>query len=79
MDKKALAEILRHRAADMMDKPPFDGPERRERLDTSELIAVLARVLEGKPIAAAFGAPGDWGYKTPIGAALAAAENKESA
>jgi len=30
MDKKALAKILRNRAHDMMDKPPYDGPERKE-------------------------------------------------
>jgi hypothetical protein len=33
----------------------------------SELARVLARIVEGKSIAAAFGAPGDWGYGTPIG------------
>lgn len=38
--------------------------------DTAELLRVLARVVEGKPIAKAFGAPGDWGYGTPIGEAL---------
>lgn len=39
--------------------------------DTHELILVLARIVEGKPVAKAFGAPGDWGYETPIGRAMA--------
>lgn len=38
--------------------------------DAPELIRVLARIVEGKTIAEAFGAPGDWGYGTPIGNAL---------
>lgn len=41
--------------------------------DTKELLCVLARVVDGKPVARAFGAPGDWGYGRPIGDALAAA------
>lgn len=41
--------------------------------DVSELLTVLARVLEGKDVTRAFGAPGDWGYGTPIGDALAGA------
>ena len=39
--------------------------------DARELLLVLARVLEGKDVKRAFGAPGDWGYNTPIGDALA--------
>lgn len=35
-----------------------------------ELIRVLARMVEGKSIHEAFGAPGDFGYHTPIGSAL---------
>ena len=40
------------------------------RNKATELSRVLARLVEGKPIAKAFGAPGDWGYETPVGAAL---------
>ena len=36
----------------------------------AELLRVLARIIEGKPLHVAFGAPGDFGYETPIGAAL---------
>ncbi len=70
MDKAALAKIIRNRARDMIDSPPHDGPDRQAALDTAELLCVLARVLNGRPIEQAFGAPGDWGYDTPIGKAL---------
>lgn len=39
--------------------------------DVEELLRVLARVIEGKSLDCAFGAPGDWGYESPIGSALA--------
>ena len=39
--------------------------------DARECLLVLARILEGKDVRRAFGAPGDWGYGTPIGDALA--------
>jgi len=47
--------------------------------DAQELVRVLARVVEGKPLVgsfSAFGAPGDWGYHTDIGKALAAQEQE---
>ena len=34
---------------------------------TEGLIRVLGSVIEGVPIERAMGAPGDWGYGTPIG------------
>ena len=40
--------------------------------DDAELLRVLARLIEGKSLVQAFGAPGDWGYSHPIGKALAA-------
>ena len=48
-----------------------DSPEYPELRDSAELVRVLARVVEGQPILRAFGSPGDWGYGTPIGDALA--------
>lgn len=45
--------------------------------DAIECVVVLARVVEGKGIAKSFGAPGDWGYGTPIGDALAARPDAE--
>lgn len=65
MDKAKMATVLRAKAQEIQDS------EAKDRLDTAELINVLARVVEGKPIERAFGAPGDWGYGTPIGDALA--------
>lgn len=38
--------------------------------DAGEFAAVLARIVEGKDLHAAFGAPGDWGYQTEIGQGL---------
>lgn len=39
---------------------------------TEALISVLGSVIEGIPVKKAMGAPGDWGYGTPIGDALLA-------
>lgn len=43
---------------------------RQEVSDAADLILVLCRAANGLPLQRAFGAPGDWGYDTPIGAAL---------
>ena len=40
--------------------------------DATDLLRVLANLVDGMPLAKAFGLPGDWGYNTPIGAAIAA-------
>jgi len=42
----------------------------RDLQGASELVKVLGRLLVGKSVHEAFGAPGDWGYGTPIGDAL---------
>jgi hypothetical protein len=65
VNAKQLAAALRERADRNDDERLYDQ-------NASELIRVLARVVEGKPIDRAFGAPGDWGYSTAIGQALAA-------
>ena len=68
MDKERLAGRIRdmaHIVYNGMFTPDVASA------DVLELLNVLARVLEGKPIERAFGAPGDWGYGTPIGDALA--------
>ncbi len=63
-----LAHVLREKAEEINKIEALgDG----NRLDVAELVRVLARVVEGKTIGQAFGAPGDWGYGTPIGDALA--------
>lgn len=49
-----------------------DGPKFK-KLDHASLgLQVLAHIVSGKTIERAFGAPGDWGYGTPIGDGLRA-------
>lgn len=67
-----LAVVLRRRAKRMLDRDDPEGLEPEAR-DNAELMLVLARVIEGRSLTRAFGAPGDWGYETEIGGALAAA------
>lgn len=50
-----------------------EGDDASDRADAKDLCRALARLLNGESLRAAFGAPGDWGYSTPIGKALAAA------
>lgn len=47
--------------------------------DLCELLRVLDRVVRGKTLVEAFGAPGDWGYDHPIGRALSGGYNGRSA
>jgi hypothetical protein len=60
----ALSIALRDIARDLGEGQSVDGA------DVIELVKVLARAVEGKDVIRAFGAPGDWGYNTPIGRAL---------
>lgn len=69
-DEMALALRIRASNIDVAD----DAPD--ERKDDAELFRVLARLLEGRAADAAFGAPGRWGYHTPIGSALAAVHRR---
>lgn len=39
--------------------------------DAKDLARALARMLAGQSVRVAFGSPGDWGYSTPVGKALA--------
>lgn len=68
---RAQADALIDRAFDLQEEIPSDL--HRLTKDVAELALVLARVLEGKPVLRAFGAPGDWGYGTPMGEAVSAA------
>lgn len=71
MNTKSLATAVRKKAAELRNVDVTTAQEDQTLRDAAELICVLARVAEGKPMAKAFGAPGDWGYETPIGEALA--------
>jgi hypothetical protein len=68
---RAQADALIERSYDLQEDIPADL--HRLSKDVAELALVLARVLEGEPILRAFGAPGDWGYGTPMGEAIRAA------
>lgn len=65
-----LGQVLREKADAIQERHELGDDI---RLDATELLRVLARIVEGKEIHRAFGAPGDWGYNTPIGASLAEA------
>lgn len=47
-----------------------DGADHVTKIDDAQLLRCLARMLSGQAVKTAFGAPGDWGYESPIGAAL---------
>lgn len=59
---------LRNAVINLLRNNLTDEPD--EHVDA--LILVLGSVIEGVPIDRAMGAPGDWGYGTPIGDALLA-------
>jgi hypothetical protein len=65
MSEPTLSKVLRERAAKLYDPNNSEGDR-----DTAELLCCLARLVAGKTVHKAFGAPGDWGYGTPIGDAL---------
>jgi len=72
MDSKNLASAIRGIAKDV-DEISEDAAEldRDTLRDTRDLLKVLAHITEGMPMGKAFGSPGDWGYGTAIGKALA--------
>lgn len=75
MDSKKLAAAVREIKAKVDVIMDADVPEveavRDDLRDVKDLLGVLAHIVDGKPIDKAFGSPGDWGYGTEIGAALA--------
>lgn len=70
MNIKSLAVALRNKAVELRNVNVATAQEDQTLRDAADLIRVLSCVAEGKSMAKAFGAPGDWGYETPIGAAL---------
>jgi len=76
MNAALLAKAIGNKANALMDAAydsQDDIPRERFALmrDVAELAHCARRMVEGKSITRAFGAPGDWGYGTPIGDALA--------
>lgn len=67
----ALARVVRERGEALLDlSRDMEGNSARLLRDNAELACVLARVLNGKHVLRALGAPGDWGYEHPVGKAL---------
>ena len=55
---------------DRYEYATLDHVETKRLRDAADLLRVLAHIVDGRSIREAFGAPGDWGYNTPIGAGL---------
>ena len=72
MDTGRLAAALRNKAAEVRNVNATTAEEDQKLRDAADLLRVLAHVVDGRPLAKAFGSPGDWGYETEIGAAIAA-------
>lgn len=72
MDRLKLYSALRDLASALELESENSSPKELEEVrDGAELIRVLARIVKGQSVDQAFGSPGDWGYDTPIGDALA--------
>ncbi len=65
----ALREMARAIVDDGIGEP--SKLQRPTDADMAELLRVLANIVDGKDMSRSFGAPGDWGYGTPLGDALA--------
>jgi hypothetical protein len=68
METGQLAAALRNKAAEVRGVNATTETEDQTLRDAADLLRVLAHVVDGKPLAKAFGSPGDWGYETAIGA-----------
>lgn len=79
METGQLAAALRNKATQVRNVNTTTEAEGQTLRDAAELLRVLANVVEGKPLGKAFGPPGDWGYETEIGAAIAASPTAPSA
>ena len=75
MDSKKLAAAVREMGERVDTIIDADIPEVEavsdDLRDVKFLLSVLAHIVDGKSVDRAFGSPGDWGYNTPIGDALA--------
>lgn len=75
MSAQSLSNVIRDEA-DRLDEEATAADKHDQQThkrlfqDGAELLRVLARLLEGKDLHKAFGAPGDWGYGRRIGDAL---------
>ena len=74
MNQVKLAIALRSKASEARDIVVIPDCDQTLR-DAVTLIRVLANIVEGMPLSKAFGPPGDWGYESKIGQAIASAPN----
>lgn len=75
MSATNLIQALRTLADELYrlrDAAQGDGPTPKHLDHAGLSLEVLAHIVSGKTIERAFGAPGDWGYGTPIGKGLLA-------
>ncbi len=72
MNTRLMALAVREVATQLRNAYIDDDGVAAVACDAIELLRGLARILEGHPLARAFGTPGDYGYETSIGKALAA-------
>jgi hypothetical protein len=62
---ETLGKVIRREADDI-----GRGSSELSAMHAAELIRCLARMVEGKSVTQALGAPGDWGYDSDLGKAL---------
>lgn len=73
MNTQSLSAALRNKAAEIRNVNVETAQEDQTLRDAADLLRVLAHIVDGMPMQKAFGRPGDWGYETPLGEALAEA------
>lgn len=70
MPKQKLAISIRNLAATVRQINVQTHEENDTLSEASAMLRTLAAILDGKPLAKAFGTPGDWGWETEIGKAV---------
>lgn len=70
MPKQKLAISIRNLAATVRQINVQTHKENDALSEASAMLRTLAAILDGKPLAKAFGTPGDWGWETEIGKAV---------
>lgn len=71
MKKEHLVAALRNKATEVRNVNVTSDEDDQTLRDAADLLRVLAHLVDGMPLEKALGSPGDWGYETEIGAAIA--------
>ena len=77
-DLSASLQKFRMELRDIVNEDIHEYADVQRIKDAADLIGVLAHIVAGKDMRQAFGAPGDWGYDTPIGRGVASLYAKQS-